>query len=238
MAQSLRASLAGRVFALVVLAVALAYVEASVVVYLREVIAPVRQELFPDAVREPLPLLSLKQLEQAGAGMASLLSFEVVREIAAIAVLCAAAYGFRRRRGEMAAFFLIGFAVWDVFYYVFLKLLVDWPASLTTWDLLFLIPVPWLAPVWAPLSISCTLLIVAIVLLGRRREAPVPTRRAVAAGALILVGVAGVLTSFFLRLGEATQTVPEQFDWPLFLAGWLLGVAGLAWLLARPRARR
>jgi len=234
MARLLSTTLTKRVLALAALAVALGYVEAAVVVYLRQVIAPVRQEHFPDAVREPLPLLSREQLRQAGPHVESLLALEVVREVAAIAVLLAAAYGLRRRRGELAAFFLLGFAVWDIFYYLFLKLLVNWPASLGTWDILYLIPVPWVAPVWAPLMVSATLLVVAFILLTGRGDRRVPADRAVKAALLIAAGVAGILTSFFLRLGEAMERVPQQFDWPLFLAGWLLGVAGVVWLLSRP----
>jgi hypothetical protein len=49
--------------------------------------------------------------------------------------------------------------VWDIFYYVFLWLLMRWPPSLGTWDLLFLIPIPWIGPVWLPILISCMLIV-------------------------------------------------------------------------------
>jgi hypothetical protein len=57
------------------------------------------------------------------------------------------------------AYFLFAFAVWDIFYYVWLKVLLNWPASFLTWDLLFLIPVPWVGPVLAPLIVSLTMLL-------------------------------------------------------------------------------
>jgi hypothetical protein len=60
------------------------------------------------------------------------------------------------------AYFIFTFAIWDLFYYVFLYLLLGWPASIFTWDILFLIPVPWLGPVWAP-CLLCGLMIVGAI---------------------------------------------------------------------------
>lgn len=236
MAQA-RARAGRRIIGLVVLALGLAYLEASVVVYLREAMAPSREGHFPKAVREPLPLIPFEQLRRTDPQTASLVGFEIAREVAAIAVLLAAAYGFRRRRGELVGMFLLAFAVWDIFYYVFLKILVGWPASLSTWDVLFLIPVPWVAPVWAPLAVSGTLLVMGLLLL-RRRAGPISSKRALGGGVLVVAGAGLILASFFLRLHEAMRSVPRQFDWPLFLAGWLLGVAGVAWLLSRTSALR
>ena len=237
MAQALRTSVAGRILGLMVLAVALGHVEACVVAYLRQAAAPVRELHFPEAVREPLPLLSRAQLAQAGREVESLLGFEVAREVTVLLVLFAAAYGFRRRPGELAGFFLLGFAVWDIFYYVFLKLMLNWPASLGTWDILYLIPVPWLAPVWAPLLVSGTLLVASLFMLTRRPSAAA-ARGGLAPGVVIFVGVGGILSSFLLRWPEAMEAVPARFDWPLFLAGWLVGVAGLVWWFAQPSAAR
>jgi len=232
-------NLKARILGLIVLSVALGYVEASVVVYLRQALVPVRQVHFPEAVNEPLPLLSAAQLRQAGPRVASLLRFEVVREVAAVAVLLAGAYGFARRRREWIGLFLLGFAVWDICYYVFLKIMLDWPASLGTWDILYLIPVPWVAPVWAPLVVSGTLLVSSLVILGRRSRRT-PARRGFVGSLAIAAGAGLILTSFFFRLGEAAHSVPQRFDWTLFLAGWLLGVAGLVLVLAgpSPSARR
>lgn len=237
MAKTLRPSLWMRMAALAALAAALAYIEASVVVYLREVIAPIRQAHYPDAVREVLPLLTLAQLTQAGPEIARLLNLERVRELAAVAVLAAMALGLRRRRGQGLAFFMIGFAVWDILYYVFLKVLIDWPASLATWDVLYLVPIPWVAPVWAPVAVSITLLIAGLVALARRRG-EMSTGAKFIASLTALAGMALILASFMLRVPQAVGGVPDRFDWPWFLAGWLLGAAGLFWLTARPSTRR
>ena len=236
-AERLRAGLGVRLACLLVMSAALAFIEADVVVYLRQVLAPHRQRLFPDAVGEALPLLSRSQLDRAGPEVARLLLFEQVRELAALVVLAAMAVGLRGRRGEAWAFGLIGFAVWDILYYVFLKVLIGWPASLATWDVLFLIPVPWVAPVWAPLTVSATLLLAGLVRLGRRRGELSAKAKAGAALA-VLMGAGLVLGSFIVRVAQAVGGVPERFDWPWFLAGWLLGVVGLFWLAVKPSGRR
>ena len=60
-----------------------------------------------------------------------------------------------RNLHEWIAAFAIAFGVWDIFFYVFLKLMIHWPESLSTWDILFLIPLPWVGPVWAPVLVAC-----------------------------------------------------------------------------------
>ena len=219
-----------------VLAVALAHIEASVVVYLREALVDARA-VFPDHLREPVPLLSKQQLQAASGNVPSLLGLELVRELTALAVLAAAAVGFSRRRGEFGGMFLVGFGLWDIFYYVFLKAQIGWPASLATWDVLFLIPVPWLAPVWAPLLVATTLTIAGLATLAR------PVRRMSARSRLgcwivILSGACLILVSFCWRWRQGIGRMPARFDWPWFMAGWILMVVGMVWMLSRPSRPR
>ncbi len=236
MTTRLRTTRLVRLAAMAILAVALAYTEAGVVVYLREIIAPIRSAHFPSAVHEPLPLLTVQQLGESGEAFSRLLVVEISREITPLVVLLAMAWGLARRKRETVAFFVFGFGLWDIFYYAFLKVLLGWPASLGTWDVLYLIPTAWVAPVWAPLVISGTLVLTGLGILYRDGKPHVDGRPFICWFVLGL-GVALVLTSFFLRTGEAFHNVPLDFDWPVFLAGWLLGVAGLVWLL-RPRRPR
>ena len=124
-----------KVACLAAFAVAMAFVEAAVVVYLREIIGGG-------------PVFPMKEIP------AALLAVEVGREAATIVMLLSVAFlSFRGEARRMGAF-LVTFAVWDIFYYVWLKATIDWPSSLTEWDILFLIPVPWIGPVLAPLLIS------------------------------------------------------------------------------------
>lgn len=64
---------------------------------------------------------------------------------------------------DKAIVFLWTFAIWDLFYYISLYLLIKWPSKLTTIDVLFLIPRPWIAPVWIPIGISSIVITIIIV---------------------------------------------------------------------------
>ena len=97
----------------------------------------------------------------------SLLTVEVCREAATLVMLMSVAVLAARHFRERWAIFLWCFAIWDASYYAGLWATIGWPQSLTTSDVLFLIPVPWMAQVWFPLLVC--LLTVAAVLLGRRQ---------------------------------------------------------------------
>src|SRR6185295_1640743 len=51
------------------------------------------------------------------------------------------------------------FGAWDLAYYAGLYVALGWPPSLLTWDVLFLIPVPWTAPVLYPALVSVVLVL-------------------------------------------------------------------------------
>ncbi len=134
-------------------AVAMAFLESAVVVYLRAL-------AYPDGFAFPL-----KPLDER------LVLTELVREAATLVMLLAPGALLSRKRMERFAWFCWSFAVWDLFYYVFLKLLLDWPESLFTWDVLFLLPTVWVGPVLAPCMVSLGLLVLAVAILrGRERD--------------------------------------------------------------------
>jgi hypothetical protein len=115
--------------------------EAIVVVYLRQI-------YYPAGFDFPLILLSPRMF-----------FVECLREIATIAMLIMVGVIAGKNALQRFACFLFAFAVWDIFYYVWLKVLLNWPASFLTWDLLFLIPVPWVGPVLAPIIVSLTMIL-------------------------------------------------------------------------------
>ena len=117
---------------------AFGFVEAAVVVYLRA-----------DAGLWPSP-----QERTVSAFPASLLTVECVREAATMIMLGVIAWIAAQRLREKAVAFLWTFALWDFTYYVWLRVSIGWPTSLINPDLLFLIPVPWVAQVWFPLLVS------------------------------------------------------------------------------------
>ena len=154
--------------ALVVFGIAFGYVEAAVVVYLRGLCEPLRAQFVAGQPHDELfPLLTLDQLRAAGPGATHLLTVEVGRELATLVMLAAAGLAVGRSFAGWLAGFLVAFGVWDIFYYAFLKLLVDWPSSLGTWDILFLIPVPWVGPVIAPVIVSVSMIVGGVAVLCR-----------------------------------------------------------------------
>src|ERR1035438_4418730 len=114
--------------------------------------------ILPGASFLPIfPLIPLDQLPKAMPELTWLLSVEIAREAATIVMLVSVALVAGGRASWLPSF-AIAFGTWDIFYYVFLKLLLHWPASIMTWDILFLVPVPWAAPVLAPVVVSVTII--------------------------------------------------------------------------------
>lgn len=202
-------------------ATAFGVAEGAVVVYLRRLCYPDQPDdgpLFPLRVVDPL-----------------ILNVEKAREAGTLLMLVAVAMLAERRPLRRFAAFAFCFGVWDLVYYAFLHVALGWPASLMTWDVLFLIPLPWSAPVLAPVLVSLALIGGAVLLLRREEEAANPLRLghwlAMIAGAALILGA-------FLRHGEAVDRgeMPGDFPWWVFLAGLIGGFA--AFLLALRRAPR
>jgi hypothetical protein len=146
--------------ALLLFGVAFGYVEAAIVVYLRAIYDPIRQRIHPQIQPgELFPLIRLGELRAEGDEHVRRLAAEIVREAATLVILTAVALAVARNLREWFAAFMITFGLWDVFYYVFLKVLIDWPASLMTWDLLFLLPVPWVGPVLSPVIVALSMMV-------------------------------------------------------------------------------
>jgi hypothetical protein len=143
-------------------------VEGTVVVYLRAVLgaaAGYRTSL--SGVAQVSESLNQVRLEPS-ALPPSLLKVEVFREAATIFMLVTVGLLAAPNRQGRWAMFLWTFAIWDVSYYITLWATIRWPSSMTDSDVLFLIPVVWVSPVWFPLLVS-TLSVVA-VLLARRPD--------------------------------------------------------------------
>ena len=197
----------------VLYAVAMAAVESAVVVYLRA--------LYTGA--EPVSVLAYELPNR-------LVAIEVGREVATLVMLVALAALAARSAWERFLYLALAFGVWDIFYYVWLWVFIGWPPSLFTWDILFLIPVPWLGPVIAPVIVSLCLVAGSLWLLSR------PTLRlSRRAWALAIGGGILVLLSFIVDYRYAlARTDPPRFRWELFWAGIVLGVGGIVWSAAKP----
>ena len=187
----------------------MAYVESAVVVYLRALYYP-HGFAFPLA---PLP--------------SDMVAIEIGREAATLVMLLGVAMLAGRQRWKRFLAFCVSFGVWDLFYYVWLWLLLRWPPSLFTWDVLFLIPVPWTGPVVAPVIVS-VLLVVGGLLLWRKGARGEPVRSPIPLRILALTGALLVLGAFVLDFPLVLrQAEPPPFRWGLFGAGVSLAVVAL-----------
>jgi hypothetical protein len=138
-----------RLSLLAIFGIAMAHLEGVVVVYLRKVLGIIDSESNKESV-EKFPKRYL--------------NIEMTREAATIIMLVVIAYLAGTTWFERGIFFLWTFAFWDLFYYISLFILIKWPPTLKTIDVLFLIPKPWIAPVWFPVGISTVTIIGIIVL--------------------------------------------------------------------------
>jgi hypothetical protein len=207
--------------ALILFGVSFGYVEASVVVYLRAVYDPVRQKLHPDrAAGELFPLIPIDQIRKTAPEQSWLLGVEIAREAATMIMLASVAWAASGGRTLWLPAFAIVFGTWDLFFYVFLKVLLHWPASLMTWDILFLIPVPWVAPVLAPSIVAITIIAAGLFALAR------PVRMLPAHWFVMTLGGALILASFMWDYQNLMAGgLPRPFAWKLFAAGEAAGVA-------------
>ena len=146
-----------------VFAAAFGFVEATVVVYLRAAtgLLPGYQGTLSDVVRRSGEFY--QQSQAISQFPQSLLTLEVFREAATIVMLGSVAWLTAAKLRSRAVVFLWTFAIWDITYYAALWATVRWPQSLRDTDVLFLIPRPWVSPVWYPLLVS-VLAILAVVL--------------------------------------------------------------------------
>ena len=205
---------------LVIFSIAMAYLESAVVVYLREI-------YYPEGFS--FPLVSIN---------AEIFITEILREIATIIMLAGIGILTGNSSSQRFAFFLLTFAIWDIFYYVFLFALLGWPSSLLTWDILFLVPIPWVGPVITPIIVSLTMIILASSLIHFKKNLNLNQWLLSILGSLMVIiswvldywifisnqfsNGAWILSSEQELFGSSDQYIPGSFNWYIFLIGILL----------------
>jgi len=156
---------------------------------------------------------------------------EQARELATLLLLVSAAAMLSPRPGTAFAAFLLAFGLWDLVYYAALRAFLGWPRHLGDWDLLFLVPVAWLAPVWAPLLVALAMTTAGAVALfheknrGPFRAGPVHIAAAVVGGGLCVA-------SFMLdAAGRHLEAIPQRYPMEWLLLGLGLGIGAFvhAW---------
>jgi hypothetical protein len=227
---------------LTVFAIAMGFLEGIVVVYLRQV-------YYPRGFDFPLTLLTPEML-----------SVEWSREIATMIMLGSIAWLAGRNLLQRLSFFLFTFAIWDIFYYVALKLIIDWPSSWLTWDILFLIPVPWIGPVLAPVIFSLTMIMMSVLFTylpvkGKSITFRLPDLILIFAGGgmvfftfirdyLELILRSGILSDsdsveskeHFWKI--ITSFIPAGYNWFLFIIGELFIMAAIFYVVKHSDSTR
>ena len=211
--------------------VAMGMLESSVVIYLREL-------YYPGGFQFPLKATSY-----------TIAVTELFRELATLIMLIGIGMLAGKNKQTRFAWFIYSFAIWDIFYYVFLYLIIDWPLSLLDWDVLFLLPIIWVGPVWAPVFLSFLMILLAYSILHfakHRSNSNLKLREwnVLIAGAFIVI-IAFCkdyylnMTSHFPTIQStqlffskhtfdyASQYVPVNFDVALFLFGCVVICAGI-----------
>jgi hypothetical protein len=196
-------------------AIAMAWVEAAVVYYLRTLVNRI-EPYQPN----PLPIAT-------GLGEA-----ELVRELATLVMLVTVGWLAGTTVRSRVGYSLIAFGVWDIFYYVFLKVMTGWPSSVADWDILFLIPLPWWGPVWAPAAIALLMIFWGTAVTQFERPAAPRGSNGKAIGFAAL----GVVLALYVFMTDAIRVadqgtdalrivLPVWFNWPLFtVALTLMGI--------------
>ncbi len=200
-------------------AIAMAYLEAAVVVYLRMI-------FYPQGFAFPLVPSS-----------SSAMLIELGREAATIIMLLSVAIICGRGKMERFAYLLFTFGVWDIMYYFWLLVLIGWPPSLLTWDILFLIPAPWVGPVIAPILVSFAMIWAALLIIKRTAREEALNFPRWAWWGEILAGLVIIISFIFDAKNIVMGGLPNPFRWDIFLAGLLGGVLLFFFQMRSPQSQ-
>jgi len=209
---------------IILYALAMGFLESAVVIYIRALYYP---EGFTFPLKEMAPYLA---------------TTELIREAATLIMIIAVGILAAKDKLHRFAWFLVVFGIWDIAYYLFLKLLIGWPESLLTTDILFLLPSLWTGPVIAPVINSLTMILLAAVILNGRHGSLPLTKLTRGEWILLITGSVVVLIAYMkdfagfvldykhsipeeefswdkVMIILPAQFVPRSFDWVLFCAG-------------------
>jgi len=185
--------------------IAMAYLESAIVVYLRLL-------YYPDGFQFPLIQIPT-----------AIALTEIGREAATIVMLWFVARMAGRTFKERFALFIFSFGVWDIFYYIWLKVLINWPQSWLEWDILFLIPLPWVGPWLAPVIVSAGFIVAGWLVITRPQRFP---EKILSKWEWWLeIGAAGViLFTFFWEAPVVLRgAVPKYYPWWIFISAFCGG---------------
>lgn len=222
---------------LIIFAVAMGFLEAIVVVYVREL-------YYPEGFNFPLKPLP-----------GWIISVELLREICTLLMLGAVAWISGKVFLQRLAVFLFLFGVWDIIYYIGLKIFLNWPESMFTWDILFLIPITWIGPVMAPVICSIVMIGLAIffewaLYYKRIRRIKFYELSLIITGAMVIIftfiydfGKIIIKGNFLKKLislpndpdflGILSKFIPDHFKWGLFSVGIIIILVSITLIMKR-----
>ena len=210
-----------KIFWVSVFSIAMAYLEAAVVVYLRRVYG------ISDLILQVPPF------------DAQIAAIEVGRELATLVMLLCIGWIAGETFQSRVGFAFITFGLWDIFYYVWLRVFMGWPQSILEPDLLFLIPLPWWGPVLAPVLIALLMVIggiFAVIKVEKNRPLHIDAWSWVCliTGVLILLYtfMADALIALPADASTLSSLKPSQFNWPVYSLGFSLSVIALWRMIA------
>lgn len=209
--------------------------EGSVVVYLRAL-------YYPNGFDFPLQVMDNQ-----------IILTELIREFASLFMLLSVGILAGRSISQRFGWFLYSFAVWDIIYYVFLYLILGWPESLLTWDILFLLPVTWTGPVITPILISCLMILLGLLL----NQFDIKIRKKdwiiLICGSLVVFisfiwdycrflikninkDISGNFSDKIVEL--SIQYIPDSFPWFIFMIGFLTIGTGITIIFVHHKTKQ
>jgi len=202
------------------------------------VVVYIRALYYPEGFKFPMKIIDER-----------ILLTEFFRELATLIMLMSIGMFAGRKAIERFAFFIFSFAIWDIFYYVFLKIILGWPESFMTWDILFFIPTTWIGPVIAPVINSLMMIALSIAIIFSVEKTG-KAKMGIRIWTLLIAGSLVVILSYTIdysrfilerfTFGElfsatynknvmeyVTKYIPVNFNWLIFAVGALLHAAGI-----------
>lgn len=220
-----------------IFSIAMAFLETAIVIYLRKL-------YYPEGFAFPLKVIDF-----------DIAVTEFLRELATIIMLAGIGIIAGKKNIERFAYFIFSFAVWDIFYYVFLKVMLNWPESFLTWDILFLIPAIWIGPVLAPLINSFTMIFLALGIIyfvekkGNALLNSTEWTLLIAGSFLVIFAYTQEFSAFMLNrfsifelfklnnkneiIAYACTYIPEYFNWWIFFTGEFMHLTAIYLIINR-----
>jgi len=206
----------------ILIAIAMAYLESAVVVYLRAMYGIV--DLVKDTPLKPDAYTFI----------------ELGREAATIVMLAIIGLMAGSTWPKKIGYFFLSFGVWDIFYYIWLYVFIQWPMSILEWDILFLIPLPWWGPVITPILISIFIISIGYLLISEVKFKVTSIDWTIFVLSIIIILYTFMEESIkiiFTGTGELNEVRPTSFNWIIFL------IAYSSWIITTikvfyPRGRK